>query len=228
MYVTMLHMEMNIIKYLFKKLQEEEAQDSKAIRSSEMIQDHLQKFKHEYFMLEGTIKKLTMKLEKLQKQLMGTNLADDEAVEKLIESVQKLEFALAQKKKKLEELEKEITEFKEYPKVANENENENGNGVCNTSEHLKQSELEKGVSINMLIREISNAKQKLETTSSKYISLKEHIQCLELDMLSIKDIPEKWEHLEKNYEDLEEKVLIFKNLTQEHMSQRKLANLSEQ
>ncbi|XP_069847854.1 POTE ankyrin domain family member A-like [Dipodomys merriami] len=216
MYAKMLYIEISRINYHFKQLQEEEAQDKEAVQSSEMMHNHLQKFKHEYCMLEDIIKKIAMKLEELQKKLMGMNLTEDELVKKLIESVQKLEIALIQKKKKMEELEKE---FKEHPKMAKEKvkENQNKNGECNIDEHLKESKLEKDLSVNMLIHEISDVKQKLETTSSKYTHLKEHIQCLEQDMLSIKGIPKKWEHLEKNHEDLEEKFLIFKNLIQEHM-----------
>ncbi|KAM4865281.1 uncharacterized protein RHO17_012943 [Thomomys bottae] len=226
-YAKILHIETNIIKYHFKQLQEEEAQDNEAIQSSKMMHAHLQKFKHEYFILEDKIKKLAMKLKELQKQLMRTNLTEDELVKKLIESVQKLEFALIQKKKKMEKLEKEITEqdmniqhfkwFNEQPKMTKEKVDENENGEWSTDELLKQSELEEDISINMLISEISNAKEKLEITSSKYAQLNEHIQCLEQDILSIKGILKKWEQLAKNHEDLEEKFLIFTNLIQEQM-----------
>ncbi|XP_069847857.1 POTE ankyrin domain family member A-like isoform X3 [Dipodomys merriami] len=68
-------------------------------------------------------------------------------------------------------------------------------------------------------KQISDVKEKLDNTSSKYPHLKENIQCVEQDILSIKSIQKEWEHLERNQEDLEEHFLNFKNLIQEYMKQ---------
>ncbi|KAM4865009.1 uncharacterized protein RHO17_012796 isoform 2-T2 [Thomomys bottae] len=68
-------------------------------------------------------------------------------------------------------------------------------------------------------KQISDVKEKLDTTYSKYPHLEENIQCLEKDILSIKSIQKEWEHIEKNQEDLERKFLNFKNLIQEYMKQ---------
>uniref|UniRef100_A0A2K6EI19 Ankyrin repeat domain-containing protein 26 n=1 Tax=Propithecus coquereli TaxID=379532 RepID=A0A2K6EI19_PROCO len=212
--------EVSIKKEIFFRLPErkfrlEEARDqhAEAVRCAERTQDHMQKLEKENSKLKVTIKKQADKIERLQKNLLSASSCEDEKEElkKLTELKQSLEYNLDQEVKKNDELEKELSGFKNLLKMTRKKLNEYENGDFSVCGDLKTSRFETDVQINKLKHKIDDLTAELETASSKCLHLDTKNQTLRQELSSMKTIQKKCEKLQKNKTKLEQEVVNLKS-----------------
>ncbi|XP_013363831.1 PREDICTED: ankyrin repeat domain-containing protein 30A isoform X3 [Chinchilla lanigera] len=201
------------------QLEEAQDQHTEAVRHAEKMQERLQKLELENSRLKVKIKKQAGKTEHLQKNVLSTNLSenDKEQLKKLTELKQSLEYTLDEEKKKNNELKKELTGFKKLFKMTETKLNAEENGEFYFHGDLKSSEFEMDIPINMIIHKIDNLAAKLETTSSKCLHLDKNNQFLHQELLSLKNIQKKCETLEKNKRKLEQEVVNLKRYIEENV-----------
>uniref|UniRef100_A0A8D1ASP1 Ankyrin repeat domain 26 n=1 Tax=Sus scrofa TaxID=9823 RepID=A0A8D1ASP1_PIG len=136
---------------------------------------------------------------------------EKEQLKKLTELKQSLESSLDQEMKKNDELEKELTGFKELLKMTRRKLNEYENGEFNSPGDLKTNQIEMDIQINLLKHKIDDLTAKLETASSKCLHLDTKNQVLQQELLSMKVMQKKCKKLEKNKSKLEQEVVNLKS-----------------
>uniref|UniRef100_A0A8D2C5L2 Ankyrin repeat domain-containing protein 26 n=1 Tax=Sus scrofa TaxID=9823 RepID=A0A8D2C5L2_PIG len=195
------------------QLQEAQDRHTEAVKCTEKTQDHVQKLEIENAKLKVTVKKQVGKIEQLQKNLLSTGSSEDEKeqLKKLTELKQSLESSLDQEMKKNDELEKELTGFKELLKMTRRKLNEYENGEFNSPGDLKTNQIEMDIQINLLKHKIDDLTAKLETASSKCLHLDTKNQVLQQELLSMKVMQKKCKKLEKNKSKLEQEVVNLKS-----------------
>ncbi|XP_020920533.1 ankyrin repeat domain-containing protein 26 isoform X5 [Sus scrofa] len=196
-----------------RELQEAQDRHTEAVKCTEKTQDHVQKLEIENAKLKVTVKKQVGKIEQLQKNLLSTGSSEDEKeqLKKLTELKQSLESSLDQEMKKNDELEKELTGFKELLKMTRRKLNEYENGEFNSPGDLKTNQIEMDIQINLLKHKIDDLTAKLETASSKCLHLDTKNQVLQQELLSMKVMQKKCKKLEKNKSKLEQEVVNLKS-----------------
>uniref|UniRef100_A0A480KJT6 Ankyrin repeat domain-containing protein 26 isoform 2 n=1 Tax=Sus scrofa TaxID=9823 RepID=A0A480KJT6_PIG len=195
------------------QLQEAQDRHTEAVKCTEKTQDHVQKLEIENAKLKVTVKKQVGKIEQLQKNLLSTGSSEDEKeqLKKLTELKQSLESSLDQEMKKNDELEKELTGFKELLKMTRRKLNEYESGEFNSPGDLKTNQIEMDIQINLLKHKIDDLTAKLETASSKCLHLDTKNQVLQQELLSMKVMQKKCKKLEKNKSKLEQEVVNLKS-----------------
>ncbi|XP_066136347.1 ankyrin repeat domain-containing protein 26 isoform X1 [Saccopteryx bilineata] len=201
------------------QLQEAQDQCTEAVRCAEETQDHRQRLEIENAKLKVTIKKQTHKLEQLQTHLLETNVSQDEKeqLKKHIKLKQSLEYSLDQEVKKNNELEKEITRFKELLNITKRKLNEYENQGLSFPGNLKPNQIEMDIQINMLKHKNDDLAAKLETASSKCLRLDEKKKLLQEELLSMKAIQKKCEKLENKNKKLKQEVVNLKRYMELNM-----------
>ncbi|XP_037677726.1 ankyrin repeat domain-containing protein 26-like isoform X2 [Choloepus didactylus] len=179
----------------------------------------MQKLEIENIKLKVTIKKQMGKIEQLQKNLLGTNLSEEEKeqLKKLTELKQSLEYHLDQEMKKNGELEKEIIGFKKLLKMTRKESNEYENGELSFRGDLKPKQIEMDSQITMLKVQTDDLTAKLETSSSKCLHLDAKNQDLQQELLSMRAIQKKCEKLEKKKKKLEQVVVNLRSHVEMNM-----------
>ncbi|XP_020920532.1 ankyrin repeat domain-containing protein 26 isoform X4 [Sus scrofa] len=201
------------LRQITSQLQEAQDRHTEAVKCTEKTQDHVQKLEIENAKLKVTVKKQVGKIEQLQKNLLSTGSSEDEKeqLKKLTELKQSLESSLDQEMKKNDELEKELTGFKELLKMTRRKLNEYENGEFNSPGDLKTNQIEMDIQINLLKHKIDDLTAKLETASSKCLHLDTKNQVLQQELLSMKVMQKKCKKLEKNKSKLEQEVVNLKS-----------------
>ncbi|XP_069315026.1 ankyrin repeat domain-containing protein 26 isoform X2 [Eulemur rufifrons] len=200
------------------QLEEARDQHAEAVRCAEKTQDHMQKLEKENSKLKVTIKKQADKIERLQKNLSASSCEDEkEELKKLTELKQSLEYNLDQEMKKNDELEKELSGFKNLLKMTRKKLNEYENGEFSVYEDLKTSQFETDIQINKLKHKIDDLTAELETASSKCLHLDTKNQTLRQELLSMKTVQKKCEKLQKNKTKLEQEVVNLKSQIEMNM-----------
>lgn len=201
------------LRQITSQLQEAQDRHTEAVKCTEKTQDHVQKLEIENAKLKVTVKKQLGKIEQLQKNLLSTGSSEDEKeqLKKLTELKQSLESSLDQEMKKNDELEKELTGFKELLKMTRRKLNEYENGEFNSPGDLKTNQIEMDIQINLLKHKIDDLTAKLETASSKCLHLDTKNQVLQQELLSMKVMQKKCKKLEKNKSKLEQEVVNLKS-----------------
>ncbi|XP_008062729.1 ankyrin repeat domain-containing protein 26 isoform X2 [Carlito syrichta] len=204
------------------QLQEEQDQRTEAERCAERTQDHMQKLEKENSKLKVTIKKQVDKIEQLQKKLLNASLYEDEKeqLKKLTELKQSLEYNLDQEMKKNDELEKEITGFKNLLKMTKKKLNEYENEEFSFHGDLKTSQFETDIQINKLKHKIDALTAELETASSECLRLDTRNQVLQQELSSMRAIQKKCEKLQKNKKKLEQELVNLKSHMEMNMVER--------
>ncbi|XP_045389203.1 ankyrin repeat domain-containing protein 26 isoform X2 [Lemur catta] len=194
------------------QLEEARDQHAEAVRCAEKTQDHMQKLEKENSKLKVTIKKQADRIERLQKNLSASSCEDEkEELKKLTELKQSLEYNLDQEMKKNDELEKELSGFKNLLKMTRKKLNEYENGEFSVYGDLKTSPFETDIQINKLKHKIDDLTAELETASSKCLHLDTKNQTLQQELLSMKTVQKKCEKLQKNKTKLEQEVVNLKS-----------------
>ncbi|XP_047610883.1 ankyrin repeat domain-containing protein 26-like isoform X1 [Phacochoerus africanus] len=201
------------LRQITSQLQEAQDRHTEAVKCTEKTQDHVQKLEIENAKLKVTVKKQVGKIEQLQKNLLSTGSSEDEKeqLKKLTELKQSLESSLDQEMKKNDELEKELTGFKELLKMTRRKLNEYESGEFNSPGDLKTNQIEMDIQINLLKHKIDDLTAKLETASSKCLHLDTKNQVLQQELLSMKVMQKKCKKLEKNKTKLEQEVVNLKS-----------------
>uniref|UniRef100_A0A8D1HHG6 Ankyrin repeat domain-containing protein 26 n=1 Tax=Sus scrofa TaxID=9823 RepID=A0A8D1HHG6_PIG len=201
------------LRQITSQLQEAQDRHTEAVKCTEKTQDHVQKLEIENAKLKVTVKKQVGKIEQLQKNLLSTGSSEDEKeqLKKLTELKQSLESSLDQEMKKNDELEKELTGFKELLKMTRRKLNEYESGEFNSPGDLKTNQIEMDIQINLLKHKIDDLTAKLETASSKCLHLDTKNQVLQQELLSMKVMQKKCKKLEKNKSKLEQEVVNLKS-----------------
>ncbi|XP_020920534.1 ankyrin repeat domain-containing protein 26 isoform X6 [Sus scrofa] len=191
------------LRQITSQLQEAQDRHTEAVKCTEKTQDHVQKLEIENAKLKVTVKKQVGKIEQLQKNLLSTGSSEDEKeqLKKLTELKQSLESSLDQEMKKNDELEKELTGFKELLKMTRRKLNEYENGEFNSPGDLKTNQIEMDIQINLLKHKIDDLTAKLETASSKCLHLDTKNQVLQQELLSMKAQAASQENLEQLWEN---------------------------
>uniref|UniRef100_A0A8D0PX77 Ankyrin repeat domain-containing protein 26 n=1 Tax=Sus scrofa TaxID=9823 RepID=A0A8D0PX77_PIG len=210
------------LRQITSQLQEAQDRHTEAVKCTEKTQDHVQKLEIENAKLKVTVKKQLGKIEQLQKNLLSTGSSEDEKeqLKKLTELKQSLESSLDQEMKKNDELEKELTGFKELLKMTRRKLNEYENGEFNSPGDLKTNQIEMDIQINLLKHKIDDLTAKLETASSKCLHLDTKNQVLQQELLSMKVMQKKCKKLEKNKSKLEQEVVNLKSHIEMNMVER--------
>ncbi|XP_047610885.1 ankyrin repeat domain-containing protein 26-like isoform X3 [Phacochoerus africanus] len=191
------------LRQITSQLQEAQDRHTEAVKCTEKTQDHVQKLEIENAKLKVTVKKQVGKIEQLQKNLLSTGSSEDEKeqLKKLTELKQSLESSLDQEMKKNDELEKELTGFKELLKMTRRKLNEYESGEFNSPGDLKTNQIEMDIQINLLKHKIDDLTAKLETASSKCLHLDTKNQVLQQELLSMKAQAASQENLEQLWEN---------------------------
>uniref|UniRef100_A0A8C3VRQ4 Ankyrin repeat domain-containing protein 26 n=1 Tax=Catagonus wagneri TaxID=51154 RepID=A0A8C3VRQ4_9CETA len=200
------------LRQITSQLQEAQERHTEAMRCTEKTKDHVQKLEIENAKLKVTVKKQVGKIEQLQKNLSTSSSEDEkEQLKKLTELKQSLESSLDQEMKKNDELEKELTGFKELLKMTRRKLNEYENGELNFPGNLKTNQIEMDIQINMLKHKIDDLTAKLETASSKCLHLDTKNQVLQQELSSMKVMQKKCKKLEKSKTKLEQEVVSLRS-----------------
>uniref|UniRef100_A0A8D1AX14 Ankyrin repeat domain-containing protein 26 n=1 Tax=Sus scrofa TaxID=9823 RepID=A0A8D1AX14_PIG len=191
------------------QLQEAQDRHTEAVKCTEKTQDHVQKLEIENAKLKVTVKKQVGSVSQSFNFCQSED--EKEQLKKLTELKQSLESSLDQEMKKNDELEKELTGFKELLKMTRRKLNEYENGEFNSPGDLKTNQIEMDIQINLLKHKIDDLTAKLETASSKCLHLDTKNQVLQQELLSMKVMQKKCKKLEKNKSKLEQEVVNLKS-----------------
>eukprot|EP00073_Rattus_norvegicus_P043658 XP_017445699.1 PREDICTED: ankyrin repeat domain-containing protein 26-like isoform X3 [Rattus norvegicus] len=205
-------------KQTVRQLQETQDRQREVVRSSQRMQDHLQKLQAGCSEAEAMVQEQGKKTAELQKLHAGMTRVKEERQKKLRIITLSLKGSLDQTKNKNEELEREITEIKKHLGVMRKKLNDHENGEFSCHGDLKTKELKLNVSVDMFKNEIHELKEKWETIASKYLPLNIQLKYLEQELLSIKIAQKQYEKLHEDQRTLQRDAVDLQHQVQENMA----------